>query len=224
MDINFNSLLTKKQDQIFITGTVLTLKPATVELIPSDTALPIVYTNGLKGMKVGSRLLLTKYQNRFIALAVIDSPNVIQDAIELTRGSTQTVTNTTETKVLFSSALNTVGTRLTYDAANYGVKIETGVKIVEVHTKLWLECVVGAYCSIYIYKNSTPQTYNISPARLTGQEPWRTLNATTLIPVTTNDLVYTYVRWSASNATENIIAGAYANSCNLTVKVVELDL
>lgn len=222
MNINemYQYFLNRKQDQVFLIGSVASIKPLTITLIPSDTSLTCVYTQHLKGLKVGSRLLLTKFQNRFIALGIIDSPNVIQDCIMVNRSSTQTVTDTNVTAVQFDTQKVLVGSRLSLNS--YAVKIGTGVKTIEVTSELWVESTSGSYSVIYIIKNSTTIAYNIFPEPY--NQRWRPQCINALIPVTTDDMIYTAVAWQSSHASENIIGGGYPNSCNMTVKVVELDL
>lgn len=57
----------------FLTATVTTLNPLTAKIIPTDDAINVVPTNGLNGMSVGSRILMLKYLDQFIGVAVISS-------------------------------------------------------------------------------------------------------------------------------------------------------
>lgn len=70
----FELFLNKQFDKTDYLATVTNLSPLEVELIPNDTAIPVVSTTGLIGLKVGSRVLLKKTSNQFIAIAVIGSP------------------------------------------------------------------------------------------------------------------------------------------------------
>jgi hypothetical protein len=68
------SILNKKiEEQQFLTGTVSTLSPLKIRLYPGDNEINVVATSNLINVKVGSRLLLIKFQNQFIALSVINS-------------------------------------------------------------------------------------------------------------------------------------------------------
>ena len=95
----YDSILNKKQEQVFLTASVVTVSPLTIELIPSDTPLSCINTTHLVGLKVNSRILVTKFQNQFIALAIIDEPTnwikYIRKTANQTATSTTTIVNDT---------------------------------------------------------------------------------------------------------------------------------
>src|SRR4030042_3463940 len=72
----FDTIINRKQEQKTLIGTVETVSPLTVTLIPDDTPLPAICTAGLLGLKIGSRVVLQKFGNQFIAIAIIGTPAV----------------------------------------------------------------------------------------------------------------------------------------------------
>lgn len=69
-----DKILNKKVEQNTLIGTVDSLSPFKVTLIPGDTAIPVVYTTNLNGVCVGSRIVLQKFLNQFIGIAVLGNP------------------------------------------------------------------------------------------------------------------------------------------------------
>ena len=67
----YNAILNKEQDSNFIMATVATVNPLTVKIYSSDTAISAIPTENLVNVSVGSRVLLAKYGNQFIATAII---------------------------------------------------------------------------------------------------------------------------------------------------------
>lgn len=67
----YDWVLNKKTEITTWIGTVSTLDPLTVTLLPSDTAIPVVSTTNLLGLRIGSRVLLQKFQNQLIATNVL---------------------------------------------------------------------------------------------------------------------------------------------------------
>lgn len=86
----FKTITKNNNNNIFITATVSSLVPLGVKIIPTDDEIKVVETTSLSGLKVGSRLLLLKLQDQFIALAVIGS-----QAIRLIETSSLGLTDTT---------------------------------------------------------------------------------------------------------------------------------
>jgi hypothetical protein len=217
MDI-YDYIINKKPDNKFFTATVYDLDPLQVKIYPDDGAINCKATTGLLGLSVGSNVVLMKIGNQFVITQIIGNPFV--DSIMINRNSTQTITDTNQAKVQFNSQKALIGSRLSYDSGNYGVKIGKGVNSVLVFLDLWNERTTGSYSSIHVYKNSTQLTYAIGAARMTGQEPWITQHSHAIVAVVENDLIYGYVRFSASHASENRIAGGYADSCNMIVRAI----
>jgi hypothetical protein len=215
---NYLSFILNKKESNFFTGIIYDLDPLQVLIYPADDAINCKATNGLLGLSVGSNVILMKIGNQFIITSIIG--NSFNDSIILNRSSTQTITDTNQTKIQFNNQKILIGNRLSFDAVNYGVKIGKGVNYVNINTDLWIERTTGSYSSIHIKKNSTQLTYAIAPARLTGQEGWFTQHSQSKVAVVENDLIYAYVRFSSSHGSENIVAGGYADSCNLLVEAI----
>ncbi|MGD9276518.1 MAG: hypothetical protein PVJ67_05075 [Candidatus Pacearchaeota archaeon] len=218
----FQSILNKPDNKTYLTATVSDLNPLKVKLYPGDDEILAIPTTNLWGVTVGSRVLLLRQGNQFICTSVIGSPKV--DSITIKRTSNQLFTGTSNTKIAYDSEDQKVGSNLTYDAVNYGIEIGGGVSMVEAHAMTWANCEAsGAYSAQYIYKNSSEATYSIERKRDTNSEKWRPHFGSVLIPVTEGDMIYCYIRFSVSDASNGVI-GAYANSCKLMVRVVEYDL
>lgn len=218
----FNYIIPKRPENQFVTATVSSLSPLQVKLYPDDSAITCKATTGLYGLKVGSNVVLMKIGNQFLIVNVIGTQiNTYMDSIMINMNTSQVVTDTNNAKVLFNNQKVIVGNKLSFDATNYGVKIGAGVSAVDVNLTLWTERVSGSYSSIHIYKNSTQLTYNLAPCPPAGEERWTTQHSHALIDVTTNDLIYGYVRFNVADSSYNSVEGGYANSCNLTVKAIE---
>lgn len=67
------SILNKKSQDTYFTGTVSSLNPLKVKLYPGDDEIPVVATSNLLGIQTGSRLVLIKFQNQLIAIALIQN-------------------------------------------------------------------------------------------------------------------------------------------------------
>jgi hypothetical protein len=70
---DFLKELNKNKKEPYLTGTVSNLDPLQVKIIPTDDAINVVATSNLHGLIIGSRLLLLKFQDQFIALCVIQN-------------------------------------------------------------------------------------------------------------------------------------------------------
>lgn len=89
------SILNKKEENQFLTGTVYTTNPLTVKLTPTDSAISCIASGGLTGVKVGSRLVLFKYLNKYIAMSIItDVPSQVIPKV-VVKQSSEGVTNNT---------------------------------------------------------------------------------------------------------------------------------
>lgn len=96
-----NFLNQNKKTNDFLTGTVVTTYPLTVKIIPSDSAINAVCTNNLNGLVVGSRVILQKFQNQFIAIAVIGNHSLTKCILSKT--ATQSIPTATYTKITFGT-------------------------------------------------------------------------------------------------------------------------
>ena len=217
---DYKYLINQAPKDYFLTGTVATLKPITVKLIPTDQSIGAVTTTHLNNINVGSRVLMVRGFNQLIIVAVIGSPNHLTDLITVSLNTTQAITG--DNKLLFNNTPITVGSKLTFDDTNKGVKIGKGVKKVEVNSTVWAEAHAGySWVSIRCSSNlSVLHNSSIFPAYST--QVWRSHHLHAIIPVTENDLIYTYVYINVYNASNNV-AGTYTGSTNMTVKVVEYD-
>lgn len=154
----------------------------------------------------------------------MNEPTTPNDCIFLKRVSNQVVVNTTTyTKVLFDAQEFALGTKLTYDSSNRGIKVASDkVAYIEASLQLWIQRTVGAYCQVYIYRNNDLISRNIIPAVLAGQEYWQTVFCRSIVSVSKDDLIYGYVLFSVGHATQNFIGGDYENSCTLSAKIIAL--
>lgn len=67
----FTSIINKADINLFATGTVYTVEPLTVKLIPDDAAIQVKHLMSVKDLIVGSRLLLLRFGRQFIAIGAI---------------------------------------------------------------------------------------------------------------------------------------------------------
>lgn len=67
----FKTIINKPDENLFTTGTVVTVNPLTIELLPGDTPIPCIAISSLIGAAVGSRLILLRYGKQFVALGVV---------------------------------------------------------------------------------------------------------------------------------------------------------
>lgn len=146
-------------------------------------------------------------------------PKTYNDYMYIKRDSSQVITTTDVTKVLFDTLISAYGNGLTF--TNNGIKIGKGIRKIRVDLTLWLEAQNG-YVAWYIYKNDTLATYNISPRvdNVAGMESWRTGNAFAYLDVVEGDIINARVRFSQTHSQYNRIAGFYANSCVFGVQVI----
>jgi hypothetical protein len=114
-------------------------------------------------------------------------------------------------------------TDMSWSSSDNGIKINsTKVKSVEVDLRIWAQSGEGIYSWVFLRKNSTNIASGIQPARMVGQEPYRTHSLRTMIAVTKGDVLNSFCAFSGAASTENKIAGGtYANSCVLAVKALE---
>ena len=139
----------------------------------------------------------------------LDGSSLKPNIITATGGSYTTTTKDNE-KYAFTES-DGVGNKLTL--SDGGVKIGSGVSYVKICAYAMFSTISGIdnRHNLYIFKNSSNQLTAIN--RLRGA--WETIASTTVvIPVSTNDILYLYVR-SQDNT------GAVINSASLTVEVVK---
>lgn len=95
-------LLNKKEETKNLTATITQLYPLQGKIFPDDDAINLVSTNNLIGVSVGSRVLLLKYQNKYIAIAVIGNDYLYKTVVHKT--TAQTISSGSVTKVTFTSS------------------------------------------------------------------------------------------------------------------------
>lgn len=210
-------LILNKPANQFFTGVVSSISPLQVKIYPLDGAINCKSTTGLLGLCVGSNVILMKIGSQFIITQIIGSPFV--DSILLNMDTTQYITDTNQTNVAFNVEKLKIGTRLSFDSTNHGVKIGKGVNHVEIYMNLWVERYIDAYSAIYLKKNDTELSYNIH-TYLTGFHHWVSMNDSIITSVTENDIIYGSVRFSGADVNNNV-GGGYPDSCNLIVKVID---
>jgi len=117
MDGLLESILNSKNEekQIYL-GTVTTIYPLTIKLYPLDDPIAAKAVSGLRGVKVGSNVLMTKYLNKFIITGVITE--YIQPYCLLEKTSTQAVSNETFTFLDFSSSTTATDEYSMFDGTN----------------------------------------------------------------------------------------------------------
>jgi len=219
----YKKLVNIKKDKDREIGTVTDFNPLRVEIVPGDNEIEAIPTTNLFGIEIGSRVLLEKFLNQYIAVAVIGSPKV--DCIEILKTTEQAITTTDATKIQFDSVSEQSGTNFILDS--YGVKIGAGIKRVKVDCQCWFICDnTAAYSSLYIYQNSSIKSYGIWPKRATSSEYltelWRTVHVSTFIEVAEGDYIYGYAKFSTADADNKI--DDYSHATKLIVQCVEYNL
>jgi len=95
----FQRILTKKNEQQILIGTVVTVNPLTVKFTPTDSAISAISTANIN-IKVGSRVVLQRFGNKFIATNVIGAAN--NSKILVKQSSDITINDSTDFKDLMS--------------------------------------------------------------------------------------------------------------------------
>jgi len=67
----YKAILDKSQPNNFKIATVTALSPLTVKILSTDDNLKVISTTNLLGLRIGSRVLLQKFQNQLIATNVL---------------------------------------------------------------------------------------------------------------------------------------------------------
>jgi hypothetical protein len=141
-------------DEVLI-GTVSTLYPLKVQLVPNDTELPVIATSSLSGIKVGSRILIQKFGKLLIGISVIS--NDVFTRCMLKKTDVQSIPNSTQTKITFSSG------DVEYDPLGM---FDDGNDTIVVPTAGWYEVVLGGRFAtstsngrlMYLYVNGSQYT------------------------------------------------------------------
>lgn len=146
--------------------------------------------------------------------ALYDDKNIMMINLD----SVQTITTTTETKVLFNKKIFQLGDKLTFE--NNGIKIGAGVSKVRIDLTLWLEGhVTDTYGAFYIVNSRTGVlTYNLK--QYYGKIVWGTANSYIYADVQEGDIIFANVRFSVAG-NNNAVAGNYKNACLLSVETIE---
>lgn len=151
----FKYLNKNKKNEMFITATVTTLNPLTVKIIPTDDAINVVYTNNLMGISVGSRILLLKYLDQFIGIAILGTLNI--EKCILRKETAQTIPNATSTKITFSTGTEISDTLSMHDTSTNNSRItilSDGFYNISVGAR-WTESASGSGRVMYIFVNNS---------------------------------------------------------------------
>lgn len=152
---DFMKFLSKNRNSNdFLTATVTTLNPLTAKIIPTDAAINVVSTNNLNGVVVGSRILMLKYLDQFIGIAVIG--NYSLEKCILRRTTSQTISNVSFDKIEFGSGTEEYDPLSMHDIStnNTRITIQTdGIYNVNVSGR-WASSTSGNGRLIYIYINN----------------------------------------------------------------------
>lgn len=97
-----NFLNPKQIEKTQFTGTVVTINPLTAKIFSADDAISVVPTNNLFGIAVGSKIVINKIGNQFVAIAVIGNSSL--EKCILIKTTAQSISNSTVTVVTFSSS------------------------------------------------------------------------------------------------------------------------
>lgn len=90
------NIINKKEEQLIHTGIVSSLSPLAIKFYPGDDAINVTCLSNLLGIKIGSNVLLVKYQSKFIIIGAIqDSPYPIGWTIYERKDSDTDRTSTT---------------------------------------------------------------------------------------------------------------------------------
>lgn len=158
-----------KKDNDYLTGTVYTVSPLTVKIIPTDTAIPVVSTTNLTNLKVGSRLLLLRFGDQLIGMAVIGQAQFITDYVikqnDETRNNTTTVTDDNElTLTLPPYGIYEIEARLFVDAVSSTPDLKVAYDSTNVTQLQYRNCLghgtntTSVYNSDYIHFHSRSMT------------------------------------------------------------------
>lgn len=142
----------------------------------------------------------------------VDGVNVLERNIMTAQNSSTTTTGANTYDKIPLKLKTSVGTKLTIDSTNKGVKIGSGVSYIKVSGLATFGTRAGtSRHQLLIYKNTTIISGAIT--RLDGN--WETIVLNEILfPVSQNDIIYLYVRTQDSS-------GAVVDTAYLTVEVVE---
>lgn len=140
------------------------------------------------------------------------------DYVKLVRTTDQTISGTGAVVVQWNSKTLQGGNRLTFDSANYAIKVGKGVKAIHVNLRCWADALSGGRSWMDVTRNGYSFITDII-----GRygDTWAVHNCTAIIDVVENDLIGATIAFSvsASNLVRGI--GSYAGCCELSAKVIE---
>lgn len=156
MNNNLLDFLSKnRKTNDFLTGTVYTLSPLTVKIIPTDDAINVVSTSNLLGIQTGSRVLLLRYLDQFIAIAVINKAPL--ERCILRKTSSQSIPDTTFTKIEFGSGTEESDVLGMHDTATNNTRItipSDGLYSINISGR-WTNSTSGSARLLYVYINNS---------------------------------------------------------------------
>ena len=215
-----DKILNKKTEPQILIGTVYSLDPFKVTLVPSDTPIPVVASSGLYGVAVGSRVVLQRFLNQFIAIDILGSPKI--DAIEIGLTSDQSITTTDYTVIAFDTETIKIGNNLTFESANKCIYIGAGIKSIEVNSTAWAMQYAAGYSRLFIYKNGSNYGQHILPPRNATSQYWASHTLSQIISVTEGDRIYSKMNFGTANGA-NYVEGTQTRATHMSVKVLEYD-
>ena len=209
--VTINNVNYEVQDGIYTGGTDLNAQTFNDMQSNIDTAISSVDN------KAGnlSNLNTAEKNNLVGAINEVNTKNII------TIGLASNTTSTSTEKLNLSTVLSSIGNKLTWDSANKGIKIGTGISKVKVSANcIQIVKAAGLY-GCYIAKNGIKleNAVNVGFNYITITEQlWQTSLQPVLIDVTEGDFLYLI---GYTETTSAITYRAYeGRSTNLTVEVV----
>jgi hypothetical protein len=97
----YKRILNENNGEQFYTGVVATINPLTVKFFTDDTAISVVPTSNLSGIAVGSKLVISKIDNQFFAVGIINNFNLTKCLLNKT--DVQSIPTATFTKITFDA-------------------------------------------------------------------------------------------------------------------------
>jgi hypothetical protein len=114
-------LKSNKKTDNYLTATVATLNPLTAKIIPTDDAVNVVMTNNLAGIVVGSRILMLKFLDQFIGIAVLGNHALTQCILR--RTTAQSIPTATATEIEFGSGTEVYDPLSMHDTSTNNTRI-----------------------------------------------------------------------------------------------------
>lgn len=119
----FKFLKSNKKTENYLTATVASLNPLTAKIIPDDDAVNVVMTNNLAGIVVGSRILMIKFLDQFVGIAVLGN-HVLTQCI-LRKTTAQSIPDSTSTEIEFGSGTEIYDPLDMHDTSTNNTRITT---------------------------------------------------------------------------------------------------